>query len=306
MTKESMQTAFDEIDTKFNDLKDQIGELESNINLRNTLRDARSTLDSAHFVFAALKLYVMHNETSARTEVSEQCQLHSPRNSLIALKNRATTTPRLFDEILTGTRYAQVLFEKISRIWLEEAGLCALLAQECDRILHHGASSALEKGRERAATENLRFIQDAYQAAGQKLIENYKYAVAADIREALRILDSKGYGRKQTAHFIHNHLSAKYSFRDWAVMVYNRIEFNQNVVHAHEGSMDNWFFIVYRRHTVIAHSSDSSMNCSFFESKFTNKTLRSFMSPGQDIFLSSYYSLVRKHCKTDSEDECKV
>jgi hypothetical protein len=88
----------------------------------------------------------------------------------------------------------------------------------------------------------------------------------------------------QVVEIIFNQLSTKFPFREWAVMMFDRVDPKEANVHAHEGSTDNWFMVNDAHHTLIAHSADKTLNCTFFEENFHNRSLQNyFNSSGKSI-----------------------
>uniref|UniRef100_A0A914WB22 Uncharacterized protein n=1 Tax=Plectus sambesii TaxID=2011161 RepID=A0A914WB22_9BILA len=273
--------------------------------LKKSLIETRQTMNNVRKVYFALNLYERQKEPASRDDAVNQCKEFHPRNSLIELKSHVTTPPKLFEEILDGTRYSQVEFEQISEVWLKEAGLCVLLMQACEKLEHANASAALQNARLELASKMLQDIYEMLLNARKKLKVDFKNVVPDDILTILSNINVKKMSRTRAVDMIHQQLSNKFSFRAWAVMMYDRLSLMETAKHVHEGSTDSWFMVNDIHHTVIAHSADKELNCSFFGDNFRNHTLRDIF-PNYAAYANFVNSEYNGHLGNAINTVCKL
>uniref|UniRef100_A0A914VJV7 Uncharacterized protein n=1 Tax=Plectus sambesii TaxID=2011161 RepID=A0A914VJV7_9BILA len=179
------------IDNKFVGLDVTIRSLHAMGDLKTSLIETRQTINNVRKVYFALNLYERQKEPASRDDAVNQCKEFHPRNSLIELKSHVTTPPKLFEEILDGTRYSQVEFEEISEVWLKEAGLCVLLMQACEKLEYANASAALQNARLELASKMLQDIYEMLLDARKKLKVDFKNVVPDDILTILSKINAK-------------------------------------------------------------------------------------------------------------------
>uniref|UniRef100_A0A914VT54 Uncharacterized protein n=1 Tax=Plectus sambesii TaxID=2011161 RepID=A0A914VT54_9BILA len=273
-TMQCLHTIFLDISNSYKLLKESIKLLNVKQEMINTLLEARRIMDKIYAVYLSLEDYKAHKETASWKKLTKKCDRYDPSESLMQLYLRAVTEPRLFDTILLGTDYSVHDFERISSAWLRQAAMCTILAQECAFVKQSNASKPLQNRLNQRINRQLEDIRSAYLLAHKNMTTNFHTATPLIIKKQLELIVINELGLAAGANQIYKTLASKFPFRAWAVMLYNRVDFNQTNVHAHESSTNSAFFINGALHTVVAHSSDRSLNCSLFMTRVRHHRLK--------------------------------